>query len=1072
LMRARLVAAGIALMVLAQSAAYALWIGVPDFPQIIQEADICVYGRITSARVLQEGVDRGHGGYECVAELLVDHVVFGPCKEHERIAVFYGEGVIDETVLAPAQSYVALLAKRPAPLKGYTSHALHLGVFHIPRDDTPVNIPEGLENPPKLREPTNFGELFEQIRYLRGPEVAIRPTKPTFRWDEPVTLEATFRNPCFETKMKLLFAPPPLAEYSYADQYLSAEGLPICDTGVPRPAEDPKPVAVVLAPHESTTRSVTVHPHFRERAKYDLASIAQIAVEYATDCVQEVEGAWTGSVFSASAPIRIVHDENAFTRKLADLSRRYAFTLGVHEKKLKPGQPARITVTAAYPASASRPEILVKSSFGSAGCRTLRQTDQCLAALAGQCEVTRDGRRIETAHEVPRDVRWLRTLLESDHPPTHGWTRLGVNLDLGKHFDLTQPGRYTVRLVVPREETGEARALASNLAEFEITAKEGGAAPAADTRAESASEKRLVQARELLKVLDKPHNSAMPRPAYYGLPRKLPPLMPEALDALVEKLESSRWDTRSDAQDLLAELGGVQHRDKIAKPLVRLLGDENRHVRSRSFYLLSKIGERRALGILIEMSAVRDATKFERKHVNSILCKLAGRRRAPRSWQAWWEEKRARYPRPPDDWQEVVKSVRKRWRHEAGAGKADEIPRQKAHSEKSVLERQIDEFAVRDGAQYPGRFHRIEEGRIHTVVAKLALQCHVNISLEVSQRTRAEYEGVPRFSMILRNVTVRDVLNCACELDHRYRWAVEGDFINVFPRKRDEHSVAGLEIDRCRIDNMALETVAGMERFADSIREMLRQPHQEPHDVRYCASKPFGYWPVGPSFKFRTPVGGPISVSSKGTLRHVMNDVVRSYGGGYWLLHYRTISLPAEESRDLDGNDLPKEQELVLCNWPRLRKVSTKELLERLGELTSRSSNPFYDKIMNNIEEELATRVRRDVVQFITAYRRFVGVPRLRHPRGVIMRCIQRIRRPEVSSFLMQGLRQLAKEQDPDPIAVQSFGNALAYEQPTPEALPLLRELAKKKHPTVRMAVQVYIRGLENYLRESKEDME
>lgn len=95
LMRARLVAAGIAVLVLARSAAQALWLGVPDFPRIVQEADVCVCGRITSARELREGVDRGHDSYECVAELLVDHVVFGPCREREHIAVFYGEGMVD-----------------------------------------------------------------------------------------------------------------------------------------------------------------------------------------------------------------------------------------------------------------------------------------------------------------------------------------------------------------------------------------------------------------------------------------------------------------------------------------------------------------------------------------------------------------------------------------------------------------------------------------------------------------------------------------------------------------------------------------------------------------------------------------------------------------------------------------------------------------------------------------------------------------------------------------------------------------------------------------------------------------
>ncbi len=181
-----------------------------------------------------------------------------------------------------------------------------------------------------------------------------------------------------------------------------------------------------------------------------------------------------------------------------------------------------------------------------------------------------------------------------------------------------------------------------------------------ESNVESASKKHLAQASELLKVLDKPLNSTMPRAIYYGLHKKLPALMPEALDVLIQKLESPNWDTRWDAEKLLIELGGAEHRDRIGLPLLKLLADDNLHVRSSCFYGLCKIKETRALGILIEMAAVPKAVKFSAEHIDEMLCELSGLRRAPRSWRDWWRENSARYLQIPHEWQEAVESVRER----------------------------------------------------------------------------------------------------------------------------------------------------------------------------------------------------------------------------------------------------------------------------------------------------------------------------------------------------------------------------------------------------------------------------
>ena len=473
-MRARLIATSF-LVLWGHSRAFAVWIGVPDFPGIVRGADLCVYGRVTLARELDEEA-REARRFRCVAEFEVYGVIFGPCKERERITIYYRSGVIDDTSFTPPEEYVVLLTELPPPFKGYESEWCHLGVFHITNRGI-IRVPDKLRNPPKTRDRRNFGDFLDEIRYLRGPEVGVRPTKPSFRWDEPMTLEVTFTNPAFR-EMKLLFAPPPLAENSFLDQYLSAEGLPICSSGAPRDRRETKPVEVIVGPRESTRRKVTILPRFKERAKYKLSSAAWITVEYTMDLVEEVESAWEGPAFSAAAPIKIACEDADFTRRLADVGRRYAFRLESLRKTLTVGEPARVNVVAAQLASPARMERLVRSAFRGGGAWGLVPAER-FPALVRQLEVTRDGRRVEVKAAEGGAATWLRRLVESYETPRGvvvcwppGWRHLGVELDLRDYFDLTQTGHYTVRLIVPPEETGEKRALASNLIAFDLTAPE------------------------------------------------------------------------------------------------------------------------------------------------------------------------------------------------------------------------------------------------------------------------------------------------------------------------------------------------------------------------------------------------------------------------------------------------------------------------------------------------------------------------------------------------------------------------------------------------------------------------
>ncbi len=436
----------------------------PDFRRVVKEADLCVYGRVTLARELPADATARSLHFHYAAELEVESVVFDLSTEGQRITVYYGGGTVDDTSFAPGETHVLFLAELPPPLGGYELPQIHWSVFRFP-DRGPMEVPKKLRDPPVSRD---LGDFRDEILYIRGPEISVQPTKPSFRWDEDITIEVTFRNPSFR-EMKLVFAPPPLAHYSFFDQYLSAEGLPICRAGALREADDPKPVEVVLGAMQLVTRSVAIPPHFKEMAKYSLASIAHVTLAYTTGCVKEVEGAWRGAAYSALAPIRIVCDDAEFERRLSGVGEGFALTLVRHSKEFVTGGPIKVTVIAAHKAAPASERWLLRSAFLAGGCGVPRLQEDQVAAVANRLDVRRNGGHIQGKNPDPQKIPWLPALFPDDRQPRHGgWDYYGVELDLAQHFDMSRPGRYSVRLTVPPDESGEEGSLSSNLLEFTL----------------------------------------------------------------------------------------------------------------------------------------------------------------------------------------------------------------------------------------------------------------------------------------------------------------------------------------------------------------------------------------------------------------------------------------------------------------------------------------------------------------------------------------------------------------------------------------------------------------------------
>ena len=150
---------------------------------------------------------------------------------------------------------------------------------------------------------------------------------------------------------------------------------------------------------------------------------------------------------------------------------RHAFILWLQPEvtKFVAGEPVTVRAAVAYGWLPRSERQTVRSALRWGGLSIGGASAGEVAGAVRQLEVRRDGRLLLPRKAWPRSRRWVRRLREASRTVSESaWRKSALEFRLDERFDLAEPGRYTVRLVVPPEETGERRYLASNLIEFDV----------------------------------------------------------------------------------------------------------------------------------------------------------------------------------------------------------------------------------------------------------------------------------------------------------------------------------------------------------------------------------------------------------------------------------------------------------------------------------------------------------------------------------------------------------------------------------------------------------------------------
>jgi hypothetical protein len=113
-------------------------------------------------------------------------------------------------------------------------------------------------------------------------------------------------------------------------------------------------------------------------------------------------------------------------------------------------------------------------------------------------------------------------------------------------------------------------------------------------------------------------------------------------------------------------------------------------------------------------------------------------------------------------------------------------------------------------------------------VAELSLQPVGDLHLGMEEVLR---EGVtdpqpqnPRFSPVLRNSTVREILNVLCGYDNRYTWAQDGETINIYPKATADD---GSYLLNRRLEHIAVSGILSPEGGLTFLDKQLPPPREQ-----------------------------------------------------------------------------------------------------------------------------------------------------------------------------------------------------------------------------------------------------
>ena len=438
---------------------------VKDLPTMVAEADAVVRGRMVREETDPDG--------EAMAVIRVERVLVGACPDEVRIPNTGPTGRPD-CACEVGGVYYLCLSRSPrytnASAKGVADF------YYVPNDLlTKIPLIDGkVRRPPRLVIPEAAALLFPDnaaatweagLVWLGGPRVTVRPVQETGDFDEAVRLEVTLTNPA-SVAMGLPLSPERPA-MAFSVRLFDAGGFPVL--AEPWSGYDAEcwghawyePPVRTIEPGGSVTVRLAVRFH-PGRFAQDPASARMLQVSYWAWACGEGR-AWHGSA-GGQTPIRLRCPDRAWAADLRSPNGQWAVTLepdrdldwgGLGQVDVFPGRGLPVRVY--FQRRGEPPSHLPlgtggggRSSWGGKVAAPMERT------LAACFRVTRDGL------PLPRTEAEVRPLLkmlaekaaEADRrggrsPSWNGYALPKV--DLARYFDLSAPGDYRVRFVLPGE---------------------------------------------------------------------------------------------------------------------------------------------------------------------------------------------------------------------------------------------------------------------------------------------------------------------------------------------------------------------------------------------------------------------------------------------------------------------------------------------------------------------------------------------------------------------------------------------------------------------------------------------
>ena len=187
---------------------------------------------------------------------------------------------------------------------------------------------------------------------------------------------------------------------------------------------------------------------------------------------------------------------------------------------------------------------------------------------------------------------------------------------------------------------------------------------------------RTARVERTLSIIDTPYDGDQSRVREYGLCQRLASdrdrliygsLTKRLYGPLTKRLAAPQPDTRRDAALILGDIVDSQWHGRVSPLLVKGLGHEDAAVRAASFRGLVRMGEKRSLGILMEMTRFPGAVGMSDRRRDLLLCHLTGIDQPPQSWTDWWATNHKADDSPPKEWADNLASMRATWGRSPGS---------------------------------------------------------------------------------------------------------------------------------------------------------------------------------------------------------------------------------------------------------------------------------------------------------------------------------------------------------------------------------------------------------------------